>query len=125
MSRARTKRRRSRHSQGSLRREFAVAIRDRAVIALQEDRTSWRFVGKFGAACWAGALDVLVNHLPVVEDLYEDSICGLLTQPIEARRAEYHVEALPLAGRLTRIHVRRMTFVALLALASRWLPTLV
>src|SRR4051794_16959982 len=91
----------SRRSRASLRCEFEVAIRDWAVVALQEDRTSWRFVGKIRAACWAGALDVIVNHLPVVEDLYEDSICGLLARRIEARRAEYNVEALPLADLAT------------------------
>src|SRR5262249_439270 len=65
-----------RRRRASLRCEFEVAIRDWAVVALQEDWTGWRFVGKLRATCWAGALDVLVNHLPVVEDLYEDSICG-------------------------------------------------
>src|SRR5262245_5513383 len=102
-----------------------MAIRDRAVVALQEDRTSWRFGGKLRAACCASAFDVLVNHLPVVENLYEDSICGLLAHNIKARRAESDVEALPFAGRLARVHFRRMTLVALLAFTSRRVPTLV
>src|SRR5262245_5249309 len=95
------------------------------MVALQEDRTSWRFVSKLRAACWAGALDVLVNHLSVVEDLDEDSICSFLAQTIKARRAESDVEALPFAGRLAGIHFRRMTLVALLAFTSRRFPTLV
>src|SRR5262249_17946515 len=109
----------------SLRCEFEVAIRDRAVIALQEDRTRWRFARKLRAACWAGALDVLVNHLPIVEDLYEDSICGFLAHHIKARRAESDIEALPFAGWLARVHFRRVTLVALLAFTSRRFPTLV
>src|SRR5262249_27943292 len=115
----------SRPSRASLRCEFEVAICDRSVIALQEDRTIWRFTSKFRAACWAGALDVLVNHLAVMEDFYKDSICGLLAHNIKARRVENNVEALPFAGRLARIHYRRMALVALLAFTSRRFPTLV
>src|SRR5207253_2653398 len=113
-----------------LRCEFEVAIGDWAVVALQEDRTSWPFARKLRAAGGAGALDVLVNHLPVVEDLYENSIGGLLARPIgirrsEARGAEGDVKSLPFAGGLAGVHLRRISLVALLAFTSRRFPTLV
>src|SRR5262249_31324397 len=60
-----------------------------------------------------------------VEDLDEESIGGLLARAIKARCAESDVKTLPFAGRLARIHFRRMTLVALLALASRRFPALI